>query len=62
LLWSNDYRSNTVFTQWDAAYFEWKLFDSENTERLYKVAAYDGERLVGFAAAEEFDFKTRFGT
>jgi GNAT superfamily N-acetyltransferase len=59
--WRRSYSGSSFYALWTEKYMRWQLFDVPAPERVRRLGAYHGDKLIGFLAAEEMDFTTLFG-
>jgi GNAT superfamily N-acetyltransferase len=57
-VWRRSFLGKVPLPVWDEPYFDWQLFGARAPEAAeYRVAAYDGARVVGTLFAEPLPFK-----
>lgn len=56
-VWQATYAGRRPVPDWTERYYDWQLLANSSADPSYRVAAYDGTRLVGTLLAENFDFQ-----
>ncbi|MDX0001598.1 hypothetical protein GOC35_10070 [Sinorhizobium meliloti] len=59
--WRAAYAGRGFHPEWSAEYIARQLMDLPDLDRVHCLGAYDRNRLIGFFAAEEMDFRTPAG-
>lgn len=56
-VWQKSYGGKMVFPHWDADFFRWQLRWHDATQQLFRIAAYDGSRLIATLLGVSYDYR-----